>query len=132
MGYYTDFNLTAVLDIDTQDYVDDDVTKQLKALGRFLNSSITRNENYDDKMFAHRWWAILELIENDYVNATWYTEEKNMKEFSTYFPEYVFVIDGDGEESGDVWQTAYHNGKENTEYVKSPMANTVTFRKDRS
>ena len=129
MGYYTDFSLYDVINHETQQSID--MEDQFKGLANYLNNFITRNENYDETIYAHRWWAVLELIVSHYVNATWYTEEENMREFSTYFPELVFILDGDGEEQGDIWQSAYHNGKLNTEYVVSPVADTVTFRKDR-
>ena len=127
MGYYTDHSLYDVLDYETQLSID--MEDQFKALANYLNHFITPNENFDEKIIGHRWWEILELITKSYVNATWYNEEENMLEFSEHFPELVFILDGDGEEGDDVWQSAYHNGMCNTRYVESPVADTINFRK---
>ena len=34
-----------------------------------------------------------------------------MLKLSLEFPEYVFILDGEGEESGDIWRSFYKNGK---------------------
>ncbi len=43
--------------------------------------------------------------------AKWYDFDKEMKELSKQFPETVFCLYGDGEESGDTWYQYYKNGK---------------------
>ena len=131
MGYYTDYYFYDILDKETQQSVEETIMPQLKALAKFLNSAIDPPETFDNTILAHRWWEILQLMDENYLNAKWYDETANMKEFSTHFPELVFILCGDGDENGDVWQSAYSNGRCNTAYVEDPVADTVTFRKDR-
>jgi len=41
----------------------------------------------------------------------WYDHDKDMLEISKKYPDYVFVLTGDGECSDDFWRTFYKNGK---------------------
>jgi hypothetical protein len=41
----------------------------------------------------------------------WYDHEKDMKEYSTHYPDILFTLMGDGEESGDIWCCYFKNGK---------------------
>jgi hypothetical protein len=52
---------------------------------------------------------------NGYANfedsTKWYDCEDDMKSYSKKYPTIVFVIDGEGEESGDIWKAYFKNGK---------------------
>ena len=60
------------------------------------------------------------LLNNEKSNGTfflgsseqvkWYDEEDDMIEFSKKFPDAEFIIHGEGEEQGDVWEHWYKNG----------------------
>jgi len=41
----------------------------------------------------------------------WYDVDSDMKAFSLKHPDVVFVMSGEGEESGDMWTNYFHNGK---------------------
>lgn len=41
----------------------------------------------------------------------WYDCEKDMITFSKKHPGVTFLIDGEGEESGDIWKAYFKNGK---------------------
>ena len=40
----------------------------------------------------------------------WYDCEADMREYSKKYPDLLFIIDGRGEESDDVWRHWYRNG----------------------
>lgn len=41
----------------------------------------------------------------------WYDHEENMRAISEKYPNSVFRLNGEGEESGDLWNEYYQNGK---------------------
>lgn len=41
----------------------------------------------------------------------WYDHDKDMISFSKRFPDVLFTLEGQGEESGDLWNTYYKNGR---------------------
>lgn len=48
----------------------------------------------------------------------WYEHDKDMKEFSKKYPEYLFTLKGEGEEAGDMWVKYFLNGKVQTANAK--------------
>jgi hypothetical protein len=44
-------------------------------------------------------------------SCKWYECDKDMLEFSQLYPEYTFIIEGDGEDTDDRWRAYYKNGK---------------------
>ena len=44
-------------------------------------------------------------------SCKWYKHEQDMKELSKIYPETTFLLEGEGEESGDIWQKYFKNGK---------------------
>lgn len=47
-------------------------------------------------------------------DCTWYEHEDEMKEFSKKHPTILFTLIGEGEESGDLWEKHFLNGKMQT------------------
>lgn len=41
----------------------------------------------------------------------WYEFDDNMKQIAKMYPDVLFRLRGDGEESGDIWQNFYKNNK---------------------
>lgn len=41
----------------------------------------------------------------------WYSHEQDLTEISLKYPDTVFVLDGAGEEPGDVWRKVFQNGR---------------------
>lgn len=50
-----------------------------------------------------------ELLSSDFCK--WYSHDEEMLELSKQFPETVFCLHGEGEESVDLWNAYYKNGK---------------------
>ena len=40
----------------------------------------------------------------------WYDSDEDMKRLSAEFPDYLFTLEGEGEESGDIWKANYYRG----------------------
>ena len=43
--------------------------------------------------------------------AKWYDHEKEVSQFSKIYPDVLFELSGEGEESGDIWKKYFLNGK---------------------
>lgn len=50
-----------------------------------------------------------DLISAD--SMRWYDHDKDMLELSKAFPDELFILHGEGEENGDLWNAYYKNGK---------------------
>jgi len=81
MGYYTRHELTIV---SGDDYVTD------------YEQEITDTTDYSS------------LFDD---SVKWYDCEKDMKSYSKKHPNVLFLIDGEGEESADIWKAYFKNGK---------------------
>ncbi|QGH76408.1 hypothetical protein SEA_DAUBENSKI_104 [Streptomyces phage Daubenski] len=92
MGYYTDFTLRA----EGRGAVYDKMMRD--------RSKITFSySNYD--------FTLGDWLDRDYSeNLKWYEWEKDMKQLSKEWPNVLFILDGDGEETGDLWRAWFRNG----------------------
>ncbi|MCY8191473.1 hypothetical protein MOC62_07625 [Bacillus spizizenii] len=88
MGYYTDYKLE----------IDPEPIGLLKYL--------TKNDLLDSYLFH--------ALTDRGSEMKWYDHEDDMKDISKDFPEALFTLNGDGEESGDVWRKYFKNGKMQT------------------
>lgn len=93
MGYYTDF--TILLEPFPKG------TKPQQDMDSVLDYL---EDNLDDGDWES--WCDGQL----YSNRKWYNQEADMLQISEMFPEYVFHIYGDGENSDDVWEEHWWNG----------------------
>jgi hypothetical protein len=55
--------------------------------------------------------TIEQLVNGETEDMKWYDYHEEMIELSLKYPEYVFTLDGQGEEPGDIWRSFYKNGK---------------------
>lgn len=85
MGYYTNHSLV-VLKGDAELEID-----EVKGLQEVLNEEIPEYA-FDD-------------------GCKWYDHNEDMLRVSKRFPDLLFKLHGEGEESGDFWNTYYKDGK---------------------
>jgi hypothetical protein len=55
---------------------------------------------------------------SSYEQVKWYEHDTDMLAYSKKYPNLVFQLFGEGEESGDIWCSYYYNGKKI--YYKMP------------
>lgn len=48
---------------------------------------------------------------NNTLSGKWYDHEEHMKHISEQYPDKLFTLNGEGEESGDMWKKYLKNGK---------------------
>jgi hypothetical protein len=104
MGYYTQYKLTV--------YAPED-DGSLQALQESVDFIDEINESHA---------AIIAGIAGyDYLfdnSCKWYEHEEDMIAYSKKHPDLVFKLHGEGEESGDIWQKWFVNGKMQTCHAK--------------
>lgn len=44
-------------------------------------------------------------------SCSWYEHEEHMKNLSTRYPNVLFILDGTGEEEGDIWRKYFRAGE---------------------
>jgi len=86
MGYYTNYTLSIAEDRDGN------IMRQLRKENSGANYCLTRDGETQDK-------------------CKWYTHERDLKEFSKKYPTTLFTLYSEGEESGDIWNKHFLNGK---------------------
>lgn len=91
MGYYTCFNLKIVDEKDVE-LDKPEIIKEIRG------------------MFEVASWALDEDGDSE-DSCKWYEWEKDMLEVSKKFPNNIFRMSGDGEESDDKWIVYIMNGK---------------------
>lgn len=64
---------------------------------------------------------LTELFNSDYgTNGKWYDHDDDMVTLSANFPETIFKLHGEGEETGDIWDKYYTQGQLKC-YVKAKI-----------
>lgn len=88
MGYYTRFELTT-------------------------KPNIELNEDELSEMSGGYGWEVFGKSARIDDSVKWYDFNEHMKKFSKLkkHKDVLFVLNGEGEESGDIWQGYYKNGK---------------------
>ncbi len=95
MGYYTDYKLEYKGDLDQET-----LFARLTAVSGYGHWPviIIRSE------YGH-WYDDLTL-----PGVKWYEHEHHMKIISQEYPDILFILNGEGEESGDIWRKYFKNG----------------------
>ena len=99
MGYLTTFTLNCYdnrvnsLDISFETDFGKELTMALHEINPYYFE-----DDFDLKTLSYDSWK-------------WYDHDEDMVKLSLRFPEYTFILEGEGEENGDLWRTIYHDGK---------------------
>lgn len=86
MGYYTEFNLTIVSGGD-KSLIDALRNSNFVAVDALMSNGVSR------------------------YSAKWYDWERDMREFSAAHPEVLFLLEGQGEDSADLWRAYFKGGR---------------------
>lgn len=99
MGYYTNFTL------DCYDNRANSFDISFKTdFGKALTAALHEiNPGYFDDDFD------LNTLPDD--DLKWYDHDEDMVKLSLRFPDYTFILEGEGEDNDDLWRTVYHNGQ---------------------
>lgn len=110
IGYYTNFSLEAYTDPRQK-----------------WGSTPSAQEEYDMMKRLCEisdMWAVEDIDEGcpfDIITwecYKWYDHNEHMTELSKEFPNVWFILEGEGEDQGDIWRTMYHNGRYETVYAE--------------
>lgn len=94
MGYYTRYSGSIVSGPATEK----EVAKAIAALPYFDNWSPEEDPETIDEVIA-------------FDETKWYDYEADMRYISRLFPDTIILIHGEGEETGDLWNHYFKNGK---------------------
>lgn len=111
MGYVTDYELKTKEKIKITDFVE-----KVKEIGfDYVFSEEIEDMELDVKDNPDVSYPIDISSSESYK---WYENEDDMKELSKSFPDVVFELYGEGEESCDLWLSYHKNGKVQRENAK--------------
>lgn len=91
MGYYTKYVIS------TKSELNDEMVNSIIDLTR-----------YEFDTDGNKMWA----------DIKWYNYESEMKDFSTKFPNTIFIVEGQGEDQSDRWMEYWKNGKSQNAYLR--------------
>lgn len=95
MGYYTRYSLEVINDSDSPNYnaeYDRDVMQAGESDEDFVSEYVGSSWIFED-------------------TCKWYDHDDNMRDISKNYPGVLFILSGEGEESGDIWKAYYRDGK---------------------
>jgi hypothetical protein len=124
MGYYTNYYISAR-------YLDD--SRSSSDLDEMFFSSLELSVNEDDDI---NWY---QRVDNRYAledgdGVKWYDHHEELIDVSKHYNDIIFILDGEGEETGDIWRKFYLNGRHHiwTVDIKRPEVNDEILEKLRS
>ena len=110
MGYYTKYRLTYSEQENSPEFEAELKTLQKYGYTTLQDVIVTRlNEN----KFQHFYLSQDGWVQ-DGEGIKWYNHHEDMIKLSKKFPHLLFKLEGEGEESGDIWIKYFLNGKSQT------------------
>jgi hypothetical protein len=107
MGYYTHYSMDARNLNEKEFDALIDACKERQIVASDTNKyGVFDNYSYDISDNS--------VVFESYEACKWYEHDKDMIEISSMFPNAVFCLHGEGEESDDLWNTYYSNGEYET------------------
>jgi len=107
MGYYTQYELET---IGNHEYPISDIAKYMLQKNKADGDSFYPFENQiKDRYIIDD--TVEDLYMDPYDECKWYKHDTEMLDLSKKFSNVIFKLHGDGEETGDIWDTYYKNGK---------------------
>lgn len=111
MGYYTYYTMDM-----------DEKGERAKEILQYMIKEFKENDMFYPFEDCVEEWLDKEITTNvdlkPYDTAKWYDHEEDMAELSRTFPEVLFTLYGDGEESEDMWYKYFKGGKMQKCYAK--------------
>lgn len=81
-------------------------------MGYYTYHTLTVLEGYNDEInHEEEIGKAIDFAEVFDESSKWYDMEIDMKKYSLKHPEVLFSIEGEGEESRDLWKSFFKNGK---------------------
>lgn len=113
MGYYTRYSISFIQSQTSESEKNAEIAEvENSNLSQKLKNQILQTiENEYESQRMTETLLIKELDYNPFEDSCkWYDHNKDMLRISKKYPGTIFVLNGDGEESGDVWRKYYHKG----------------------
>ena len=107
MGYYTYYSMSMKNIKDRAEF--EDIISKIKEYKLFEYCIFDKQCYYD---FSHDG----EIGGGD--EAKWYDHEQDMRAISTFFPDVVFCLHGEGEDRDDLWNKYFKNGEMEACYAR--------------
>lgn len=117
MGYYTNFSCTVKGKLENKEKVAElekakkEAEKLTGKLREIALAGIEKELKIEKSIEVET--VVSKVVGyNPFEDATkWYEHENHMRKISLQYPDVIFELKGEGEESGDIWVKYFVNGK---------------------
>ena len=116
MGYYTTYKISSKGKPFTEDEIKaiEDLEEQAESLaGELKEIALKGIADKKKRQPKNTKQLVVNVLGFDPFadSCKWYEHDKHMRDISRMYPETIFILEGEGEESGDIWKKYYLNGK---------------------
>jgi len=116
MGYYTTYQISSKGKPFTEDETKaiEELEKQAESLaGELKEIALKGIADKKKRQPKNTKQLVINVLGFDPFadSCKWYEHDKHMRDISRMYPETIFILEGEGGESGDIWKKYYLNGK---------------------